>query len=65
MGYAIMIELAEPFVCEIECEHEDCVYHREFVKNAKCKTCKKQIKSGNAYYGVEINNLIHFGCADK
>ena len=64
MGYALMIELKEPFVCEIPCEHKDCIYLKDFVSNAKCVTCENPIKSNQTYYEPRGNTkvLVHASC---
>ena len=62
MGYAIMLELKEPIVCNDECEHRDCAYTRKFVSTATCSICENKIEVGSAYYGTLSNDLQHFSC---
>lgn len=61
MGYSIMIDLKEPFVCIGFCNHKSCKSIKNFVINAVCIKCNKQVLPKMAYY-KEKDGLIHFAC---
>ena len=61
MGYAIMQELKEPYVCEKECSHTDCAATRKMV-NSLCKICKEPVRSGQKFYSEDFVGFTHALC---
>ncbi len=64
MGYAIMPELKEPTVCEVECRHKDCKHWKQFV-GTLCEICNDPVEPFQAYYEDVKGKPEHFACVHE